>query len=113
MFTNLTESWIRDQCKERIFNRGQTYYEEDRVQTVSLQDDRLRALVEGTPVEPYQVEVELEENSLSFIQCSCPSEIPGICKHAVATLLFCLENPEQVHDQKSLETIVSETEQER
>lgn len=93
--TNLTETWIRDHCKPRIYNRGKSYRDEDRVESVRLIEDHLEAEVRGTSLEPYRVTVHLEGQSIKRVECTCPTSIPGICKHAVAALLYCLEEPDK------------------
>lgn len=67
-----------------IYERGVDYYERDMVQTIRKVGNVIRAKVEGSMPEPYQVKIILDEDNINC-SCSCPYE--GVCKHIVAVLL--------------------------
>ena len=65
--------------------QGLTYFSENRVFALDVQDNVLTAQVEDADVnEPYWVELTQGENDL-VVRCDCP-EKGGVCKHAIAAL---------------------------
>ena len=74
------EQWIHPV----ILQRGQTYYEQNRVSDIrSLAARRYEARVEGS--ESYSVEVSLDENGgVLDSRCDCPYDGGRYCKHQVA-----------------------------
>ena len=67
-----------------IVQRGQKYYEEDKIEFLEKIDNRYFAIVEGT--EKYIVIVKYDEKEKKTqVYCSCPCEF--YCKHICAVIL--------------------------
>ena len=62
----------------------------------------LQAEVEGSQYEPYQVRVTFDAGGISDAICTCPYEGSGWCKHVVAVLLTCFDEPEAVETRPPL-----------
>lgn len=80
----LDRETIRDCCTEAVFERGQTYRDEGRVQQLDRFGDTVTARVQGT--ELYETRVHLDSEDFDP-HCTCPYSGPGECKHVVAVLL--------------------------
>lgn len=78
------EETIQARCTDRVFQRGQNYRAEKRIERVGRFGDVVTAAVEGS--ELYDVTVELSESTVAA-ECTCPYDGPGDCKHVVAVLL--------------------------
>jgi uncharacterized Zn finger protein len=76
---------LRDVAGEKAFARGAAYHEDDRVEIVALDMNRVQARVMGSEV--YRCDMAWTGRKFSG-QCSCPA-FPewGFCKHLVATAL--------------------------
>ena len=69
----------------RILVRGMGYYESGAVTELSRTEGGYRALVEGT--EDYEVEIEIKDNRILDMRCTCPYAGDGkYCKHMAAVL---------------------------
>jgi uncharacterized Zn finger protein len=86
----LDEATVRDRCPDGVFERGQSYREEDRIRRVDRFGAVITAEVWGS--NPYDVTVELGSESLDAT-CSCPDNRGGDCKHIVAVLLDVIADP--------------------
>lgn len=76
---------LQRRAGDKTFSRGDSYYRNERVEIVLLDDRRIVALVAGT--EDYRTEIAGGGNKISG-KCSCPAfEDSGFCKHMVATAL--------------------------
>lgn len=75
----------------RSWERGVTYFEEDRVHGVVRDGTTVVASVEGQQM--YRVRLSLQEGNL-FADCSCPMGRAGVfCKHCVAVGLAWIQGP--------------------
>ncbi len=81
---------IRDRCTEAVFERGQTYRSEGRIQRRNRFGSLVTAIVQGSRL--YEVMVDRTEEVVSTT-CTCPYTGPGDCKHVVAVLLDVAEEP--------------------
>ncbi len=90
----LSENAIRRLSSGESFRRGQAYYQLGAVLSLVRRGDVLRAEVEGSQYEPYQVRVAFDQAGITVVTCSCPYDWGGWCKHIVATLLTCLRDPD-------------------
>jgi len=81
---NVTEDAVRDLCTDAVYERGENYLEEGRIQRISRFDETITAVVSGS--RDYDLTLDLSAREFDP-QCSCPYDDPGICKHAVAVLL--------------------------
>jgi len=80
----LTEDDIFDISSERIFYRGEDYYNSGNVRDAWFADKHhLEARVTG--YEEYKIQISLENETLTA-SCSCPFD--GVCKHMIAVLIY-------------------------
>ena len=109
----LDESYIRQFAQERSFQRGEEYFENGAVNSMTQRGQTLSVEVEGSQYDPYHVSIEFDEGGILNALCSCPYDWGGWCKHIVAALLEYMEAPESVEDkaevQELLASISSET----
>ncbi len=75
---------IHELCTEVVFERGQQYCDEGRIQQIDRVGDIVTARVHGT--DRYEVRVDLASEDLDP-HCTCPYRGAGECKHVVAVLL--------------------------
>lgn len=108
----LTEAAVRDLARSQSYDRGEDYYEHGAVREVIRRSSHLRAAVEGSQYEPYQVRIELDETGIVDTACSCPYDHGGICKHRVAVLLTYIRDPDETSQRLSLSELVAETDPE-
>jgi uncharacterized Zn finger protein len=81
---SITENAIRDLCTDAVYERGENYRAEGRIQQLSLFSDTITAVVSGS--RDYDTTLDLSAEGFNP-QCSCPYDGPGVCKHVVAVLL--------------------------
>ena len=81
---NVDEDTIRDRTTDAVFERGQKYRKEGRIQQVDRFDDLVTAAVSGSKL--YDITIEFGGRSFDT-KCTCPYDGSGDCKHVVAVLL--------------------------
>lgn len=86
----ITEDTIRDLCTDAVFERGETYLSEGRIQQLTRFDDTVTAVVRGS--RDYDVRFDLVADEFDPF-CSCPYDGSGNCKHVVAVLLRLRDDP--------------------
>jgi uncharacterized Zn finger protein len=86
----LTQDAIREVCTGAVFERGQSYREEGRIQHLDRFEETVTAAVEGSRL--YDVTVDVHGAAIDA-RCSCPYDGPGECKHVVAVLLDAVADP--------------------
>ncbi len=89
---NVDEGTIRDRSTDAVFDRGETYRKEGRIQQLDRFDDLVTAAVSGSKL--YDVTIEFGGRSLDT-NCTCPYDGSGDCKHVVAVLLDIAAGPPQ------------------
>ncbi|WP_340100111.1 SWIM zinc finger family protein [Salinibaculum salinum] len=87
---NIDEETIRNRSTDAVFERGETYRKEGRIQQLDRFDDLVTAAVSGSKL--YDVTIEFGGHSLDT-KCSCPYDGGGDCKHVVAVLLDIAAGP--------------------
>ena len=80
----VTEDTIRDLCTDAVYERGENYLVDERIQQLSRFDDTITAVVSGS--RDYDLTLDLSAEEFDP-WCSCPYDGPGVCKHVVAVLL--------------------------
>jgi len=100
LFKKLTPDDVRDIFGSKIFARGEDYYDSDTVHDVVMTSDKtsLTAMVEGNS--DYEIHILAEHRKVTG-SCNCP--YGGMCKHQVAVLLFCINEPENIAHARSTE----------
>ncbi len=81
------EDDIAELCAPKVFARGQKLFEDNAIAETTRVGDELRAVCEGSEMEPYRLSVKLTAQSIGALHCTCPYEYGGPCKHLVALLL--------------------------
>ena len=104
---DLTEGRVRDRAYSESFRRGEDYYRQGAVLSLTLRGGVLRAEVAGSEFAPYEVRVAFDEAGITEAACGCPYEWGGWCKHIVAALLASIHEPESVRDLPALEETLS------
>jgi uncharacterized Zn finger protein len=87
---NVDEEMISDRCTDAVFERGQNYRREGRIQQIGRFGDLVTATVQGTNL--YDVTVKLSGDAADT-HCTCPYDGAGDCKHVVAALLDFAADP--------------------
>lgn len=109
----MDEARIQDHSSPESFRRGEDYYLQGAVLSVTRSGDRLHAEVAGSDFTPYNVWVSLDAAGGTEATCSCPYDWGGWCKHIVAVLLSYARDPERVRDLPALEETLSGLDRER
>ena len=78
------ETDIRKLCTDAVFERGQNYCREGRIQQLNRFDDTVTARVRGSKL--YTTCIHLDSENFDP-HCTCPYSGSGECKHVVAVLL--------------------------
>lgn len=86
----ITENAVRDICTDAVFERGERYLADGRIHRIHRVNSTVTAVVSGS--RQYDVGVDLATDGFAP-WCDCPYDGPGACKHVVAVLLRCIDNP--------------------
>jgi uncharacterized Zn finger protein len=81
---------VRDTCTDAVFERGERYRDEGHIHELHRVDTTVTAVVSGS--RQYDVRVDLATDGFAP-WCDCPYDGPGACKHVVAVLLRCVDDP--------------------
>ena len=65
----------KTQFRDYILERGRKYYQNHRVSGLTYKDGLYRARVLGEV--PYNVEVKVKDDQISYMKCSCPHAAAG------------------------------------
>ena len=85
---------IKDISSRSAFSKGERYWRQDRVVSLTVEEDgaRIKARVRGSLRRPYSLNIELKQVSKGLLDiaglCSCP--IGFNCKHVVAALFAAI-----------------------
>ena len=104
----LTEAAVRDLARPQSYDRGENYYDEGAVVELVRRGETIRAAVEGSQYEPYQVRIELDKTGVVDTACSCPYDHGGICKHRVAVLLTYVRDPGRIDQRPPVSELVTD-----
>lgn len=84
------ESWMAF-FSSRTLYKGYDYYLSDRVESVRKTKNGYEAVVDGS--ESYDVEIEIEDGCVTYMDCTCPYSADGnYCKHEAAVLYYIEED---------------------
>ena len=101
------EAMIRAHSSAESFSRGEDYYTDGSVLSLVRRGDQLHAEVQGSGYQPYTVTVELDGDEITDAGCSCPYDWGGWCKHIVAALLACGDDPDLVEERPPLSALLA------
>lgn len=107
-FPMLDEKIIRDNASAESFRRGKDYFGEGAVLSLTRRGNQLFAEVQGSGYDPYIVTVEMADDEILYAGCTCPYDQGGWCKHIVATLLACREEPETVVERQPIANLLAD-----
>lgn len=105
---SLSEATLRQHSSEQSFSRGQQYYREGTVVSLVRRGNELLAEVEGSEFTPYRVRIVYDEGGITRAECDCPYDWGGWCKHIVAALLACIEEPASIEERASLGQLLAD-----
>jgi uncharacterized Zn finger protein len=103
---NINDATIRSHATEKSFQRGESYYRQNAVISLTQRDKKLIGKVEGSECEAYRVSIQFDGGGLTAVDCTCPYNFEGWCKHIVATLLETVHNPESIQQRSSLSELL-------
>lgn len=83
-----TRQYLKSLATATVFSRGEAYFLDDNVRKISRKDDTFSASVRGSYI--YKVQLTLRATGAE-LQCNCPYDYEGICKHQVAFGLAVLD----------------------
>ncbi|MCQ4334108.1 hypothetical protein KM295_11580 [Natronomonas sp. F2-12] len=101
---NVDRETIRSRSTDAVFERGENYRDEGRIQRLNRFDEIVTATVNGSKL--YDVIVEFGGRSIDT-RCTCPYDGGGECKHVVAVWLDIAANPPQ-DESEDIETILED-----
>jgi uncharacterized Zn finger protein len=99
----IDEATIRQYASADSFGRGRAYARQGAVSDLARRGQRLQAAVQGSEDEPYQVDITFDEDGVAMVDCTCPYDWGGWCKHIVAVLLVALDQPAAIEERPPLE----------
>jgi uncharacterized Zn finger protein len=91
----LSEGTIRELATAKSFDRGKQYYQNGAITHPTQQENRIWADCDGSEV--YQTSATLSPAGVADLQCTCPYDWGGVCKHEVALLLTYANEPQSFH----------------
>lgn len=101
-FPLISEGVIRQNSTENSLSRGKEYNRMGSVVDIVQRGTILQAEVEGTEVKPYRVTLEFDAGGVTEARCTCPYEYGGWCKHIVATVFTCNQQPNKIEARPTL-----------
>ncbi|MBE9170017.1 SWIM zinc finger domain-containing protein [Pleurocapsales cyanobacterium LEGE 06147] len=102
----LSEATLRSYANPKSFQRGEDYYQQGAVESLTQRGQLLLATVEGNEIYPYHVSVQFEGDEITSANCTCAYSFDGWCKHIIATLLTCLRQPARIEERPTLEQLL-------
>lgn len=84
-----------------VLSRGFSYYKMGAVKNILVDDERIRATVEGSRINEYKVEIWCDNRQISA-RCTCPFD-GWACKHIIAVLYEFLQKKETLFKEANLE----------
>jgi uncharacterized Zn finger protein len=103
---NLSETDLRYHTIDKSFQRGETYYRQGAVVDICQRGDCLCGEVQGNDVEPYQVNIQFDNEDVTEAQCTCEYCFEGWCKHIVAVVLTSIRKPETIQQRFPLHKLL-------
>jgi len=101
---NVDRETIRNRSSDGVFERGENYRDEGRIQQLDRFDDFVTAAVSGSNL--YDVTVDFSGRGIDT-RCTCPYDRGGDCKHVVAVLLDIAAKPPK-DESEAVETVLED-----
>ncbi|NBD33434.1 MAG: SWIM zinc finger domain-containing protein [Cyanobacteria bacterium] len=105
---NLTHAVIEENTRPQSLERGQDYFHMGAVFSVTQRQQTISSEVEGNEIDPYHITITFDDHGITHATCTCAYSFEGWCKHIVATLLFCLNQPEEIQERPSLNELLDQ-----
>ena len=105
---NITEETIQKMSSDKSYDRGYRYYRSGAIFDPVRQGNQLIGYCEGSQYQPYRVSAELGPSGIERINCTCPYDWGGICKHQVALLLTWVNQPDKFHTTPPLDQMLND-----
>lgn len=98
----LSRANIRRNTNTQSFSRAEEYYRPKAVTDLIQRGNLIQADVEGSELRAYRISIQFDQAGITSAHCTCPYDYDGWCKHIVATLLTCLEQPNSIEERPPL-----------
>ena len=87
----LNKNLIIEHTSREYFNRGKVYFHQGRVKNAALDQNTISGKVLGRQLEPYRVDIDLDDKKggITYSICTCP--LRARCKHVAAMALKALD----------------------
>lgn len=92
----ITENDLLKAADEKVFARGENYFESGAIVKPVRIGNVLVARCHGSDYQPYRVKVVFGKKKVTEAMCTCPYDFGGYCKHIVALLLTHIRAPELI-----------------
>ncbi|MEA5465114.1 SWIM zinc finger family protein [Leptothoe sp. PORK10 BA2] len=103
----LTLSTIKRNATDKSFSRGKNYWKSGAVVSLTQRQHVLQGEVEGNDPLPYRITANFDSGGITSARCSCPYAFEGWCKHIVATLIACIEQPDTIDQRPTLAQLLA------
>lgn len=108
MRERITETLIRQESFDDVYERGERLYEAEEVWDLAWRGDRLEAKVSGNSAPSYQVGLDFSDDGAIVASCTCPYDWGGWCKHQVAAALTALHHSSDIPQRPSLKDLLKQ-----
>jgi uncharacterized Zn finger protein len=102
----LNEATIRTYANGKSRQRGEEYYRQGYVNSLTQRGNTLYAEVEGSDIQSYRVSLNFSDRDFTSATCTCPYNFDGYCKHIVAAMLVCMRQPDRIEERPTLEQLL-------
>ena len=104
--SKLNEATIRTYANAKSMQRGEDYYRQGYVTSLTQRGNTLYAEVEGSDIQSYRVNLNFCDRGFTSATCTCPYNFDGYCKHIVAAMLVCLRQPARIEERPTLKQLL-------
>ncbi|WP_458789392.1 SWIM zinc finger family protein [Adonisia turfae] len=74
--------------------------------SLTQRQNTLQGEVEGNEPLPYRITIDFDDGGITNTHCTCPYSFEGWCKHIVATLIACIEQPDTIEQRSTLSQLL-------
>lgn len=106
-FPKLIPAKVQRHATDKSYSRGETYCRSGAVVSITQRQQTIEAEIEGNEVSPYRVVIEVDGGGVTQARGSCAYGFQGWCKHSLATLLTCIQQPEVIEQSPSLADLLA------
>jgi uncharacterized Zn finger protein len=103
LIPHLDENQLHQYATQKSFDRGEIYYEGGAVTSICQRGNCIHAEVDGSEYQYYHVNLQFDrKKGITTVDCTCPYDFEGWCKHQVAVGLTCVRKPEIIQQLPTL-----------